>query len=260
MPSPSSKPFARSPLPLKWLAGLLVLILALPFAALMVSFWSSADVAPADATATGEPPTNDTTPGIVATSDSHQPTVPGGPMTVGPRQGDRAEHVAREIEVTSRLPRAFASHEVANFRFDGRAIIMGQAQFTPAADPDPARAIDAVAAPPHRTLLRVRLAPDHAQSLLGRAHAAAAGMHGVWVSDSEGNELLPVGFVLLQADGSMHIRIDPDVPIRSAEELPVEHLQPNDQLYLYIPVRAGTVLRRYHIGRTTQDLYGYQVP
>ncbi|MEQ9461172.1 MAG: hypothetical protein RIG82_09500 [Phycisphaeraceae bacterium] len=183
-----------------------------------------------------------------------------GSAEAGNRTGVRAGHAADIAEVTNRLPRAISRNNSAGLTMtsdgDETFIQSGESEVArPSVSLSGRSRVDSFYLPDHLGMVRVLLEEDQAVSILGRARASAASLQGVWIKDDRGNIFQPFAYVLLKGDGTQLIKADPEFPIRSARQLPLNQLGDDDALYLYFQVAKGTRIATYHIGNsTTQDL------
>ncbi|MEQ9453887.1 MAG: CvpA family protein [Phycisphaeraceae bacterium] len=183
-----------------------------------------------------------------------------GSAEAGNRTGVRAGHAADIAEVTNRLPRAISRNNSAGLTMtsdgDETFVQSGESEVArPSVSLSGRSRVDAFYLPDHLGMVRVLLEEDQAVSILGRARASAASLQGVWIKDDRGNIFQPFAYVLLKGDGTQLIKADPEFPIRSARQLPLNQLGDDDELYLYFQVAKGTRIATYHIGNsTTQDL------
>lgn len=179
----------------------------------------------------------------------------------GARTGVRTGSVADWAEVTDRLPEAISRNAAAGL--DVRRVGEDYKLFTGSGSVRRPQGVqlsrrtrvDGFYVPDHLRLIRVQIAEDRAQSMLGQARAAAASLNGVWLVDARGNQHFPHAYVLSQRDGTQVIKAnESNIPFRSARELPTNELRNGAELYLYFQVPRDTEIIEYHVGNTIQDL------
>jgi hypothetical protein len=188
------------------------------------------------------------------------PPVDGEPPaqgTVGDRGGPKTGTVATGIEVTAALPEQFSTNQVqGNPDLRGNSMLSGHVQVpsSSGARISPQNAIKEIYCPSHMRMIRVLLEADKAQSLLGRSRTMATMLQGIWLTDRAGNEFFPTGWAWSKKDGSMEVKIEPAMPIRSARELPIAEMNSGEKIYLYFSIPPGTELVQYSVGTTKQDV------
>lgn len=171
---------------------------------------------------------------------------------VGPRQGPQADHVATQIEVSNQLPGEIgknSAHGLVYHEHEGENQI--DSGRTPAAKRPMGYTrrtrVKSIYVPEHQVMVRLRIEADRAKSLLGRSRTAAASLGGVWLVDSHGEMIFPIGYVW-HRHGEQEIAFDRFNVIRSARDLPVTKMRKGHTLYLYFTVPKPTTIVRYSIG------------
>lgn len=107
-------------------------------------------------------------------------------------------------------------------------------------------------------IVKLKVTPRRARSLLGMATAAATNLHPPLLVDSNGREYRAIGYVRME--GSMlHIDIDPANPVRSLQQTEVQNLKDDEHLILYYRVGHRTQITGFRVGQTTVEL-GLNVP
>lgn len=101
-------------------------------------------------------------------------------------------------------------------------------------------------------LVRLKLDPQKAKSLYGRALGLAESLNVLRVKDEGGNFYDAAGFAMLRADRSMHVDIRDEARNRglSANELP--DVKAGSTLMVYFQVPIGTKLTSYVLGSKEQ--------
>lgn len=179
---------------------------------------------------------------------------PAGPSNVGGREGIRAGNVAEVVELTSALPKAISTNFATGLTRNGPLIVEGRTEAgkAPGSLSQNTR-IDGIFVPEHQGGVRVKIAQDRAQSILGSARTAAASLQGVWLTDTRGDKYQPIAYVWSKSSGDMVINVDRNAPIQSARQMPVAQMAAGDELFLYFAVPDGREIASYNIGDTTKQ-------
>ena len=194
----------------------------------------------------------------VATID---PTNPGG---VGPKQGGRSGIKAEDLKLTAEIPRVTSKTLATELEFTAtNEIRRGEMTIKPPTGPiSRANQVNSVYVADGQAAVRIRLSRDMAQSMLGKAVAAAGAVHPVILRDNRGNDWQPIGYIWVQAaSNSMNVRYDPQRPIRAVVELPVRQMGDADELYIYFLVEKGVTLTNFQVGTVhSQEVDRIEVP
>jgi hypothetical protein len=182
-------------------------------------------------------------------------TPPPGTGTVGEREGIRTGSLALDVTISNMLPGVISKNLSTGLTIDGSTIKSGEATVRPSeVKISPTTAADRIDLPGHRAMVRLQIAKDQAQSLLGASRVAAASLQSVWLVDNSRNQWQPVAYVWLKSNGEQEIRVDLAVPITSARQLPVAKMSDGDKLYLYFLVNKNSSITEYNVGQTKQSI------
>jgi hypothetical protein len=194
--------------------------------------------------------------------DISAPAATPEPPTVGGRMGVAANAAAISVEVSDKLPRMLSKNASTGFTFEGNTVKSGRGNAPPLTPGSPVSiGADRLACPSHLAMVRVRMARDQAQSLLGAARASAAMLQPMQLKDHVGQQWMPTGWALRTENDTMEVRYEPEAPIRAVKELPVEQLNsPAAELYVYFPVQRGVKIVEFQIGNTTGQTTNIDVP
>ena len=184
------------------------------------------------------------------------PPAPPPPPKVGTMAGHTPGSSASDILITSNLPaRVSASAVPSALRINDKGEIMsGKGTVNRPTGGNAGKVfIDRlnVPSPNLKAMVRVELTQDRAQSLLGAALAAAVSLHGAFLKDSSGNELMPIAYVWDKRH-ALEIVVSFDQPFQSSRNLPVRQMGKDDRIYLYYLANRGTRIEKFHVGPTTQ--------
>lgn len=177
------------------------------------------------------------------------------------RQGIAANAAAVGIDLSNLLPKPISRNNAVGLSFDGQVIRSGRGEASP---PTPGAGQNSTAnalwAPGHMAMVRVRISKDQANSLLGAAMASAAMLQPMQLVDHTNQRWLPTGFSMLRDDGSQYVRFDPESPIQAVKELPNDGLQGRAELYVYFPVQRGVRITAFQIGNSTTQAVSLDIP
>jgi hypothetical protein len=109
---------------------------------------------------------------------------------------------------------------------------------------------------PNSALARLAIQPQTARSIFGQAVQSARMLEGIWVTDDDGNQHLPIGYVLQRADDTLDINVLASGNITSAQQTPISQMNEGDTLYMYIrvPRADGRTLVSYNLASETTPL------
>lgn len=154
------------------------------------------------------------------------------------------------VATTDRLPRPVPASRANRLELVGDRIASGQQFIARAAEALDAadRWIDAIATPQGAKLVRVKVSYDGAESLLGRAREAAMLFSPLVIVPSDGEQIAPIAYVWLRANGDQQIRVEPLRTLRAAQDLPLRDVRDEDALYLYYPAPEGARITSVRLG------------
>lgn len=113
-----------------------------------------------------------------------------------------------------------------------------------------------VYAPPGQVAVRVRLAEQRLHTLLGRARALAASLGPIWITDHQGDQHFPIGYVWVKQGKTLVFHFEEFGEIRYARQLP-QNPGENDIVHLYFSVPSGVKIVSYQLD---QDIYTLDTP
>lgn len=195
------------------------------------------------------------------TASTDQPDTPDKPTT-----GDTIATGGKvfgdvKIELTNRLPMELSRNNVAgrlelgSSPADNNAILRGQGEVRrPEGFIPQSVRIDRLHVPSHMSSIRMEMTRVTAQSLLGAAVAQAASLESISVSDSTGQEYLPVGYFWHRPDGFIEIRYTIDEPLRNARDLPISKMRSNEKVMVYFTIPKGVRLTTLKIGSKSEPI------
>jgi len=195
------------------------------------------------------------------TDTAEQPDTPDKPTT-----GDTIATGGRvfgdvKLELTNKLPMELSRNnvsgrlEVGDSPTDKNAILRGRGEIRrPEVNIPQSVRIDKLHIPSHLSSIRMEMTRVTAQSLLGAAVAQAASLESISVSDSTGQEYLPVGYFWHRPDGFIEIRYTIDEPLRNARELPISKMRSNEKVMVYFTVPKGIKLTTLKIGSKSEAI------
>jgi hypothetical protein len=176
------------------------------------------------------------------------------PSEVGEREGIRAGHTVAEFEATNRLPTPTSRNLATTLRVQDNGVVEGSASVSgQPGSLSPNVRVDSIFIPSHQGAIRLRIAQDNAQSLLGQARVAAASLQGVWLTDERGDTYQPIGWVWHRGGSDMDIWVDRIRQVQTARDMPIARMNQGDHIYLYFAVPRGARIVSYNIGDTTRQ-------
>jgi hypothetical protein len=202
--------------------------------------------------ALGSPPVPETVEeggGLTANAQT-----PGGPTKVGFREGRNAGTYAIDVSIDNTF-KAISKNTTSGLTIDEGLVRsgMGTARKSPTNIGQRNR-VNAFEVPSHKLMVKVRVGPDKAFSLLGGALKSAAELNEILLKDARGESWYVSAYVWVKENGDQEIKFDSIQSIRNAKLLPINQMGPKDELYLYFLVNKKTQLVSYQIGSAmTQD-------
>jgi len=179
---------------------------------------------------------------------------PGGPTKIGAREGFRAGSYALDITIDNTF-KPINKNTTSGLTIEGAEVRSGKgtARKAPTSIGQRNR-VNAFEVPGHKLMVKVKIGPDKAFSLLGSAMKSAAELNEILLKDSRGDSWYVSAYVWVKENGDQEIKFDDIQKIRNAKLLPINQMGPKDELYLYFAVNKGTQLVSYQIGKEmTQD-------
>ena len=184
-----------------------------------------------------------------------------GPLTVllSPRSGKRVGYVGYELVATDEIPAALPA-DAGRLTVTGDAVVNGDSSFTPTqmAAGGGATRMNINAA--NTRVIRLEVHLDQAKSLIGKIHAKAAKLDGIWLQ--AGSEMYsPFGYVMITATGEAKVHASDLLDVVRAMELPFDDMEDPDRLYLYFACPPGAKITKLSLGAAThQALPTFTVP
>jgi hypothetical protein len=106
-----------------------------------------------------------------------------------------------------------------------------------------------------RKLVRISLAGDRANTLMGNSRDLAAATGMPFLVDDQRQNHPAIGYAVLEPDGTQRMFFEP-MGLRAASQLPRIDNNSRHRLFLYFTVPSGRRITSYEIGRTTQRVEG----
>ncbi len=166
----------------------------------------------------------------------------------------------QNIQLTNKLTRPFSRNGASSLSYDQNSVTRGCSRIKKSAGRLSQRnRIDSVYCSSHLGMVRMELPRDEAQSLLGRSRSQAKSLGGIYLVDDRGEPHRPIGYNWLPKAGQQKLCIDPDQPIRSAQQLPIREMEKGDQLFVFFRMPVGTKIVSYQIGSSSFENISLEV-
>lgn len=176
------------------------------------------------------------------------------PATTGPARERRFQYIEL-IELTGSLPQVFNRNAASGLSYEGSAVSGGEATISEVSSSMGARTtIKDVYVPEHQSPIRVKLSAANASGIYGQALAATRSLGAVTLTDQRGQQWAPFAYVWRRGGDNQLVHVDPNQPIRAANQLPLNQMQPGHELYLYFAVPHDTGIVGYQIGDKREDI------
>lgn len=183
-----------------------------------------------------------------------------GATTIGDRSGIRAGTYALDLEISNRLPMPISKNASSGLSLGKDAKDQGVVQTDSkgsarkiSGNVGVRSRISAFDIPAHEAMVRVRIEPDQAVSMLGSARASAAALNPIFLLDSKGNQWPITAYVWKKENKDQDIHYDAFTPIRSGKQLPISQMNKGDEFYLYFTVTKPVELVSYNIGNVSDQ-------
>ncbi|MCC7145481.1 MAG: hypothetical protein IT443_03475 [Phycisphaeraceae bacterium] len=112
--------------------------------------------------------------------------------------------------------------------------------------------VDELAPSENGLWVRVQVSWRGAESLFGQVRQAAMMFSPLVIRTEKSRENIePVGYVLVSPTGQVRVKIDPERPMRAAQQLPLTSLRDGEHLYVYYLIPRGEKLRALQLGDRT---------